>query len=199
MLDTDRLAYKLLGMQLLIETIALTVFQTVRESKAEPVLCELMTYYERDEARHVGLGMQYLPSLMGRMGKAEISALITFQVRLLAWALLELKLIEKDFVTLGIDPRRVVERGRRKQLAALQEALKSIGVDLNEDRNYAAATVKAVTEVMFPTDATRSSKVKRLGAAWSAFWGKEEQLSAKEFEVHHAHAIKTMHGEARPS
>jgi len=28
----------------------------------EPVLTELLPYYERDEARHVGLGVQMVPS-----------------------------------------------------------------------------------------------------------------------------------------
>ncbi|MCA9620817.1 MAG: ferritin-like domain-containing protein, partial [Myxococcales bacterium] len=58
-LNTDNLAYKILGMQLMIETIALTIFQTVRELEVEPIITELMKYYEKDEARHVGLGMQY--------------------------------------------------------------------------------------------------------------------------------------------
>ena len=53
-LDTKSLAKKLLGMQLTIETIALTIFQRVRELEVEPVLTELLPYYERDEARHVG-------------------------------------------------------------------------------------------------------------------------------------------------
>src|SRR5581483_8590455 len=35
-LETESLAQKLMGMQLLIETIALTVFQAVRESAVEP-------------------------------------------------------------------------------------------------------------------------------------------------------------------
>ena len=51
-------------MQLMVETLALTIFQLVRETKVEPVLCELLPYYERDEARHVGLGIQHLPSMM---------------------------------------------------------------------------------------------------------------------------------------
>ena len=108
-LDTNNLAYKILGMQLMIETIALTIFQTVRELEVEPVISELMKYYERDEARHVGLGMQYLPSLMLDMNKREVSAMITFQVRLLTWAMWELKLLEPDFITLGIDPRMIIE------------------------------------------------------------------------------------------
>ena len=190
-LDTDNIAYKILGMQLMIETIALTIFQTVREIDVEPVLTELMRYYERDEARHVGLGMQYLPSLMSRMSKREVSSLITFQVRLLVWALWELKVLEKDFITLGIDPRKILDRGRKKQLAALHEAFQALGVEWQEDRNYAAATLKAITEFMFPTDETEGRPFKQFNAAWNAFWNKEDLHSAIEFDVHKIHAIKT--------
>ncbi len=194
-LDTNKLAYKLLGMQLMIETIALTVFQSVRESEVEPVLCELMTYFERDEARHVGLGMQYLPSFIQGMSKLEISAMITFQVRVLAWALWELKVLEKDFAIIGIDPRKVLERGRKKQLAALHEAFAALGVEFEQDRNYAAATLQAVAEVMFPTDETRDSMRKRFQAAWRQFWDRDDKHTAREFAVHEAHAIKTARGE----
>ncbi len=192
-LDTPNLAYKLLGMQLMIETIALTIFQTVRESNVEPVLCELMTYYERDEARHVGLGMQYLPSLMQRMSKAEVGAMITFQVRLLTWALWELKLLENDFAVLGIEPRVVVDRGRKKQLAALHEAFNALGVAWQEDRNVPAAALKAIVEVVFPIDENRGQLRKSFESAWHAFWDKDPIHDAAEFAVHE-HTIKTARG-----
>jgi hypothetical protein len=190
-LDTDNLAYKMLGMQLMIETIALTIFQTVREIDVEPVLTELMKYYERDEARHVGLGMQYLPSLISRMSRREVSALITFQVRLLVWALAELKLLEGDFATLGIEPRMILDRGRKKQLAALHEAFNALGVEWQMDRNYAAATLKAATEMVFPTNETRPSARKRMSEAWRVFWNKDDIHSDAEFDVHRVHRIKT--------
>src|SRR5262249_18628710 len=60
-LETPSLVKKLLGMQLMVESLALTIFQVVREAKIEPVLVDLLRYYEKDEARHVGLGVQLLP------------------------------------------------------------------------------------------------------------------------------------------
>ncbi len=193
-LDTDNLAYKLLGMQLMIETLALTIFQTVRESEVEPVLCELMRYYERDEARHVGLGMQYLPSLISRMKKHEVSQLITFQVRLLAWALWELKVLEPDLAVLGLDPRFIIERGRKKQLAALYEAFSALGWAWQEDKNYPAAVLKAIVEFTFPTDASRADRRNMFTSAWNAFWNKDEIHTALEFDVHDAHRIRTARG-----
>lgn len=192
-LDTDKLPYKLLGMQLMIEPIALTVFQTVRESGVEPVLCELLRYYERDEARHVGLGMQYLPSMLKKMSKAEIGALFSFQVKLLAWAMAELKVMEKDLEALGIEPRLIIDRARKKQLSATHEALSILGYDWLEERNYAASTLNAVVEYVFPDDAVRHEPKARLEAAWRRFWMKDARHDASEFAVHE-HAIKTVHG-----
>jgi len=195
-LETDNLAHKLLGMQLMIETIALTIFQTVRELEIEPVLSELMKYYERDEARHVGLGMQYLPSMMKQMNKREISALITFQCRLLFWALWENKVLERDFRTLGIDPRDILERGRKKQLAALDAAFAAVGLSFAREQNVVVRTLNGAIELLFPTEETRDAGVRRkLGAAWNAFWTREVQSSLRELDVHASHAIRTARGE----
>ena len=35
-------------------------------AQVEPVLSDLMPYFERDEARHVGLGVLYLPKLLAK-------------------------------------------------------------------------------------------------------------------------------------
>jgi hypothetical protein len=165
----------------------------VRESEVEPVLCELMRYFERDEARHVGLGMQYLPSLLKDMNRREVSQMITFQVRLLAWALWENKVLEDDLRTLGIDARMVIERARRKQLAALQEAFDALGIPVGEDRNVPAAALNAVIELMFPTDDTRGDHLAKAKAAWKAFLRRDVGEGKKVFEVH-KHRIKTARG-----
>jgi len=55
LLETDKLVDKLLGMQLIVESVAVTLFRSVANAGVEPVLSELMPYFERDEARHVGL------------------------------------------------------------------------------------------------------------------------------------------------
>jgi hypothetical protein len=120
-LDTPVLAHKILGMQLMIETIALTIFQTVREANIEPVLTELLLYYEKDEARHVGLGTQYLPSILRRQTPVEAARTAAFQLKLVFWTLASLKSMEKDLATLGITTRTLIAHGREKQLAANAE------------------------------------------------------------------------------
>jgi hypothetical protein len=192
-LDTDNLAYKLLGMQLMIETIALTIFQTVRESRVEPVLAELMRYFERDEARHVGLGMQYLPHLMRQMNRRQIGALLTFQAKVMAYALWENKALERDFAVLGIDPRRILDRCRHKQIAALTEAYEALGLRFDQQRNVAVSALLVAVELMFPTEETRPAGA-RLRAALSAARGMPEAIEGDPFAEHRAHRIKTARG-----
>ncbi len=115
-LRTKDLTKKLLGMQLTIETIALTIFQHVRELEVEPVLAELLPYYERDEARHVGLGAQLVPDLVERMSIPERIGLARFQLDVLASAVFSLKSMEPDLVAIGVDPRELLAIGFKKQL-----------------------------------------------------------------------------------
>jgi hypothetical protein len=114
-LATDSLPKKLLGMQLTIETVALTIFQRVREMQVEPVLSELLVYYERDEARHVGLGVQMLPPMIAAMSLPQQVDLALFQLDLLLSTLGSLKAMEPDLLSIGVDPRSILAIGFKKQ------------------------------------------------------------------------------------
>lgn len=194
-LSTDNLAYKLVGMQLMVETIALAIFQTVRESQVEPVLCELLKYYERDEARHVGLGMQYLPSLLKEMSRTDVLRLTLFQVRLMVHALRETKLLEPDLEVLGIEPRILIDRVQRKQTAALQDAYEAVGIELDRNDNPVTRSLRAAVEYAFPTAGREAGVGQRVRAAWAALRSfPEERLSRAEFAEHERHVIKTARG-----
>jgi hypothetical protein len=114
-LGTDDLVKKLLGMQLTVETIALVIFQRVRELEVEPVLTDLMPYYERDEARHVGLGVQLVPQMMNEASIPRLVEVGLFQLDLLVTTLVALKTIEPHLMKLGIDPRSMLGIAFRKQ------------------------------------------------------------------------------------
>jgi len=114
-LGTPDLLKKLLGMQLTVETIALVIFQRVRELEVEPVLTELLPYYERDEARHVGLGVQLVPQLMSELSIPRALDVALFQLDMLATTLIALKTIEPELVALGVDPRSMLGIAFRKQ------------------------------------------------------------------------------------
>ena len=193
-LETDDLAAKLLGMQLMVETIALAVFQEVREKQFEPVLAELMTYYEKDEARHVGLGMQHLPDMMKKMNVLEIYRLFLFQAKLIGYALWENKVLEPEFAALGIDTRGILERTKAKQALAMRVALTAIGVDVDNDRNPIFQVINSIVELTFPTEETRGSLRARARAAALAF--RESVVPpADSLALHDAHTIRTARGE----
>jgi hypothetical protein len=120
-LNSTSLTNKILGMQLMIETIALTIFQEVRVSRIEPVLSDLLLYYEKDEARHVGLGTQYLPSVLKRQSAVEAAGTIAFQLRLVFWTIASLKAMERDLAAIGITAPALIQTGRHKQMAANAE------------------------------------------------------------------------------
>ncbi len=126
-LGARSLVHKLLGMQLMLETIALTIFAEVRESRVEPVLSDLLRYYEKDEARHVGLGTQFLPTLMKQQTPLEAAETMLFQLRLVFWATASLKAMEADLHTLGIAAPRLIERGKRIQGRAYGEMWQQLG------------------------------------------------------------------------
>lgn len=126
-LGAKRLAHKLLGMQLMLETIALTIFAEVRESRVEPVLSDLLLYYEKDEARHVGLGTQFLPTLLRTQTGLEAAETMVFQFRLLFWSIASLKTMERDLHELGISAPHLIERGKEIQIKAFDELWKQTG------------------------------------------------------------------------
>ena len=64
---TENLSKKLLGLQLMIEPVAITIFRFIKQSNVDPLLTELLPYFEKDEARHISLGVKYLPNLIKRM------------------------------------------------------------------------------------------------------------------------------------
>ena len=158
-LETKSLAKKLLGMQLTIETIALTIFQRVRELEVEPVLTELLPYYERDEARHVGLGIQLLPALVSSMSYAERVDFAVFHLDLYGSAVMSLKSLEPALMSIGLDPRSLLAIGFRKQSdidAMFREEFPSWPLDPPEKRIFAG-----LCELLFPTgEVSRRERVR---------------------------------------
>ena len=59
-LTDPRWDLKFIGMQLIIEGLALAAFQTSRELTKDPVLRDMLGLIIRDEARHVTFGINYL-------------------------------------------------------------------------------------------------------------------------------------------
>ena len=125
---TDNVAKKLLGMQLMVEPIAITIFRFLRKSNVDPMLTELLEYYERDEARHIALGMKYLPKLIKKMSFLNLCEFVIWQIRMINAEIEGLKSIEKDLLALNLEPIEVFEFTEKKQLDCLKELSSEMGV-----------------------------------------------------------------------
>ena len=116
LLATKSLAYKLVGMQLLVENAALAIFKMVARARIEPVLSDLMPYFEKDEARHVGLGVNYLPALLADLSTWEIFKLNAFQGHVYTMLFWDTMLLLEDFDRLGLDANESTRFSLRLQL-----------------------------------------------------------------------------------
>ena len=125
---TENTAKKLLGMQLMVEPIAITIFRFLRKSKVDPLLSELLEYYERDEARHIALGVKYLPTLIKKMNTFQLIEFVLWQIRMINSEIEGLKSIEKDLIALDLKPIEVFEFTEKKQIDCLKTLSKEMGV-----------------------------------------------------------------------
>lgn len=104
LLETENLLFKVVGMQLLVESTAVVMFRQIAEANLEPVLTELLYYFERDEARHVGLGVLTLPQVLEGLSDRDALSLWWFQTRMQLEMIAGGMTINPAWLELGIDP-----------------------------------------------------------------------------------------------
>jgi hypothetical protein len=110
LLATRDLTLKLCAMQILVEGSAQGAFDFLANSGVEPVLCEILPYVMRDEARHVGLGVLHLPERLAALtpgARRRLSRRIKTIGDLLAAA--QMQYVDK-YIALGLDPRELLRR-----------------------------------------------------------------------------------------
>ena len=90
-------------MQLMVENVALCLFKMIADARLEPVLSELLYYYERDEARHVGLGALALPTILPGLSAVEAGRLWLYQLRVQLLLVAGGLTMRDEFSALGID------------------------------------------------------------------------------------------------
>ncbi len=70
--------HKAVGMQVVVEGLALYSFRDMRNATEEPLLKELLTYVSRDEARHCAYGVKYLGFIISTVSERERAELEDF-------------------------------------------------------------------------------------------------------------------------
>ncbi|MET0388845.1 MAG: ferritin-like domain-containing protein [Polyangiales bacterium] len=114
-LTDPRWDLKFIGMQLIIESLALAAFNVQKVTTADPVLRDLLDLVIRDEARHVAFGVSYMEEFVKTLTpqEKEDRALFAFE----ACRVMRERIVPTDvFEHYGFDP----EEGRRRFLAAGQ-------------------------------------------------------------------------------
>jgi hypothetical protein len=114
-LTDPRWDLKFIGMQLIIEALALAAFNVQKATTSDPVLRDLLELVLRDEARHVAFGVTYMEEFVKTLSPQEVEdrALFAFE----ACRVMRERIVPTDvFEHYGWDP----EEGRRRFLAAGQ-------------------------------------------------------------------------------
>lgn len=104
-LESKSTVRKLYGMQLLVENLALSIFRQLTEAKVEPVLTDLLEYIERDESRHVALGVLYVPRLLNQSSRFELARNYVFNFEMLFLSVAGGELLDEHFEAMGLDHR----------------------------------------------------------------------------------------------
>ncbi|HZS38989.1 MAG TPA: ferritin-like domain-containing protein [Polyangia bacterium] len=111
LVKSKRASSKLVGMQLIVENIANQLFHIIRDSLTDPLIRQVLDYVARDEKKHTGLAVLYLPSVLKKIGFVEAEWLQAQQVY---WTFCISQAIwnhRREAAALGIDIRRALERG----------------------------------------------------------------------------------------
>jgi hypothetical protein len=114
-LTDPRWDLKFIGMQLIIESLALAAFNVQKTLTSDPLLRELLDLVTRDEARHVAFGVTYLEEFVRALSPSEVEdrALFAFE----ACRVMRERIVPTDvYDHYGFDR----EEGRRLFLAAGQ-------------------------------------------------------------------------------
>jgi len=114
-LTDERWDLKFIGMQLIIESLALAAFNVQRAMAADPLLRDVLDLVVRDEARHVAFGVNYMEQFVKNLPQRQIEDRAQFAFD--ACRVMRERIVPTDvYDHFGFDP---VE-GRRRFLAAGQ-------------------------------------------------------------------------------
>src|SRR3989442_3092754 len=125
-----------LGMQVLIEGLALAAFSMIRNFWAEPLAKALNTYVMQDEARHVAFGRLALREFYPQLTEAERAEREEFVVYA-SYLMRDRFLAEEVWENVGLDPRECVayvegsemmQQFRRMLFSRIVPTIKDLGL-----------------------------------------------------------------------
>jgi rubrerythrin len=124
LLETRRASFKLVGMQLIVENIANQLFNIIHDAVPDPLLRKVLEYVSRDEKKHTGLAVLYLPKILKTVGPVESHLLWAKQVY---WSFCVTEAIwqhRREARALGID----IKAALRKGIASQDHLIEQMGI-----------------------------------------------------------------------
>src|SRR5690606_3260333 len=104
-----------LGMQIMVEGLALAAFGLMRNSTQDPLLAELLRYVMSDEARHVAFGVLSLKEYYAELSDAELRERQEFAFEA-ALRMRDRLLQQEVWERMGVDPRVAIPVMRSNSL-----------------------------------------------------------------------------------
>jgi hypothetical protein len=164
LLCSRSLELKLFAMQILAEGAAQAIFRFLADAQIEPVLTEILPYIERDEARHVGLGILHLPARLGALGPRRCRRLAT-KVGAIGDLFIANQLrYLRHYRALGLEPRDLIRRADKM----MYELAQKLGTVPGTDEPYFRTDDPSLPEYeekldrLFPRDGTEPSRDARI-------------------------------------
>ena len=111
-------------MQLIVENIANQLFHIIHEHVSDPLIRKVLEYVGRDEKKHTGLAVLYLPKILERVGFVESHLLWAKQIY---WTFCVSQAIwdhRREAAALGID----IQQGLKKGIAAQDHLVEQMGI-----------------------------------------------------------------------
>lgn len=124
LVETPRASYKLVGMQLIVENIANQLFHIIHESIDDPLIRKVLEYVGRDEKKHTGLAVLYLPKILKQVGPVESHLLWAKQIY---WNFCVSQAIwdhRREAAALGIEIQSALKKG----IAAQDHLIEQMGI-----------------------------------------------------------------------
>jgi len=109
-----------LGMQIMVEGLALAAFGTMHMITPDPLLKQLLRYVMSDEARHVAFGVLSLKEYYEGLSEAELFERQQFAFEA-ALRMRDRLLNQEVWERMGVDPKTAILAGKRGESATLED------------------------------------------------------------------------------
>ncbi len=148
-LSADNWKMKAVGMNVVLEGLALYSFRDMRNQTEEPLLKKLLTYVARDEARHTGYGIKYLSHVVPTLDEAEKAEIEDFAFEA-ARQLIDQRTgnsMRGDMLRLwgeaGVDPGEAIS-ALMKERELIQESIRERGGSMGPVHGFVVPTLASI-------------------------------------------------------